>query len=351
MASFRTHYSPEQLTQYFDRICLPANTRLFDVSSLPDPEKLAFLTRLLKHQLVKVPWENLTQHYSWHRVVNVKAPHLFRKIVQGHHGFDTAGAASEGTNRGGYCMEANLFFHHVLLSLGFDVYLAGSRIYSGSAEQGYGGWTHIVNLVTIAGTRYLLDGGFGPQAATRPLALEPERESVQIAPARSRLRYEALPQMLNRRQKVWVYQHRYGGEAEWKTMYCFSDLEFTPRDVESMNFAPWRSPQTFFTHQVVGVRFTVSGEVGPEGRRGGGSGSPGEEALEGEIDGALALNQDVLKWRRHGEKVLDVKFNSEAERLEALRMYFGIRLREEDVEAIKGAAAEVGGARGTGDGD
>lgn len=73
-------------------------------------------------------------------------------------------------------------------------------------------------------------------------------------------------------------------------------------------------------------------------------GADGEEALEGEIDGSLVLNQDVLKWRRNGDKVMEWKFKDDGERVEALRKYFGITLAEEDLEAIKGTAAEVSAA-------
>jgi hypothetical protein len=87
-------YSKHELGQYFDRICTPTSRRVYDVSGLPAAEKLAFLNRLQKHHRVKVPWENLVQHYSWHKVVNVKPRHLFREIV-GKNG------------RGGYFMQVN----------------------------------------------------------------------------------------------------------------------------------------------------------------------------------------------------------------------------------------------------
>ncbi|TKA25360.1 hypothetical protein B0A50_06264 [Salinomyces thailandicus] len=330
MAAKRHTYTHDQLTQYFHRIQLPTASHIFNARPLPASAQLTFLTLLQHHHLVKIPWENLTQHYSWHRVVNVKPLHLFRKIVLN----------SQGTNRGGYCMEANLFFHHVLLSLGFDVYMSGSRIYSGDEGVGFGGWTHVVNLVTIDGVRYLLDGGFGPQGPVRPLALNEGVVSTQVAPAECRLLYEALPQMLDQRQKVWVYQQRYGPGKEWKTMYCFTDLEFLPVDVESMNFAPWLNKQSFFTHRVVCVRFTTAGEPsGDEGAEW--PGSPEGEGLEGEVDGALSLDQDVLKWRRKGSKVLEWKFRNEGERVEALEKYFGIVLADEDREAVKGTAAAI----------
>ena len=154
----RHSYSRDELDGYFDRICMPKSRRVYDVRSLSDNEQLDFLKLLQKHHLVKVPWENLTQHYSWHRVVNVMPKHLYRKIVN-------------DPGRGGYCMEVNYFYHLILFSLQFDVYMVGSRIYRSNIGR-YGGWTHVVNLVTIAGKRYLLDGGFGGQGPSGPVLVE-----------------------------------------------------------------------------------------------------------------------------------------------------------------------------------
>ncbi|KAK5113003.1 hypothetical protein LTR85_011025 [Meristemomyces frigidus] len=327
----RTRYTREQLEQYFDRICMPQSKRVFDVSSLTDTQRLDYLNLIQKHQLCKVPWENLTQHYSWHRVINVQPQHLFRKIVL-------------DPGRGGYCMEANHFFHTVLLGLGFDVHMSGARIHGSGGV--YGGWTHIVNLVRIAGLRYLLDGGFGPQGPARPVPLEPGVVTTQIAPAQCRVVYEPLKQNLDQSQRVWIYEYRINSDegSEWTPMYCFTDLEFTPADVESMNFAPWLNKKSFFSHKLVAVRFTTSGEVLGEQKYDGPGGSPDERAMEGEIDGSVSINQDVLKWRRGGEKVVEWKFESEDERVNGLAAYFGIKVAEEDRQAIKGTTSAIAGA-------
>ncbi|KAM3416323.1 hypothetical protein BST61_g7928 [Cercospora zeina] len=367
MADQRHVFSNKELEVYFDRICLPEHKRIYDVTGLSNDDKLEFLHLLQKHQLVKIPWENLTQHYSWHKVVNCKPQHLFRKIVR-------------QPGRGGYCMEVNLFFHHILLSLKFDVYMCGSRVFK-PQTQTYTGFTHVVNIVTIAGTKYLLDGGFGAQGPSRPMPLHHREVLTQIFPAQMRLIFGTIPQNLNTSHKIWQYQFRYSStsssspnsslsrhapqhqqqeeeeeeeakeekeeeeaeeaEAEdpcWQTMYCFPDLEFLPSDIEAMNLEPLLSRHTFFTHKVVAARFTTAlernGTKGPT--------SPYENELEAEMDGAIVLNHDVLKWRRRGQKVAEIRFRCEADRVEALGMYFGIGVGEEDVEGIRGTAAEMG---------
>lgn len=123
----RMRLSRLQLEAYFDRVCLPVSARVFDVTSLDQCAEIQYLNLLLKHHLVKVPWENLDIHYSWHHVVNTDQEHVFEKVVQAKNG------------RGGYCFETNSFFCTVLLSLGFKVYMTGSRIFQQETKT-FGGW-------------------------------------------------------------------------------------------------------------------------------------------------------------------------------------------------------------------
>lgn len=78
----RHTYSKKELAVYFDRVQLPDSQRIYDVAGISNEDKVEFLHLLQKHHIVKVPWENLVQHYSWHKVVNVKPRHLFKKIVR-----------------------------------------------------------------------------------------------------------------------------------------------------------------------------------------------------------------------------------------------------------------------------
>lgn len=326
-------YSKEQLEKYFIRISLPEKRRVYDVSTLSDCDKLEFLELLQKHQLCKVPWENITQHYSWHRVINVRPNHLFQKIV------NNAGV-------GGYCMEANFFFHLILFNLRFDCYIAGSRIWHADTES-YGGWTHLVNIVSIARIKYLLDGGMGPNGPQKPVPIRSGVLMDHITPAQMQLDHEAIAQNLDKSQRVWVLKHRYDKSLPLAPIYCFTDMEFIPADIVSMNFEPMLNPKSFFTHKVACVRFTTDKEAD----EGDGPGSPGEEAMTGEIDGSLSLFNNVIKWRRHGKKALEIRMKNEDERVAVLKRYFGISITDEDRDSIRGAAAELvdsefGGAPG-----
>jgi arylamine N-acetyltransferase len=114
-------YSSEQLSRYFQHIGLP--------SPSAKPGSLEYLTELVKLQLATVPFENLSLHYSKHRLLSLDTNDLFDKVV--------------GRGRGGYCMENNTFFGAVLRSLGFKLINAGARVSHATAGRpggGYMGW-------------------------------------------------------------------------------------------------------------------------------------------------------------------------------------------------------------------
>lgn len=319
----RAKLTHQQLEVYFDRLCVPQFARTFDVSLDSDASKLAFLQLMQTHQLAKVPWENLTQHYSWHGLINVAVPHLFAKITQ-------------NPGRGGYCMEANYLFYVVLYSLGFDTHMLGARIYRGSH---YGGWTHNVTVVRIAGQRYLLDGGYGPRGPVRPMPLEHDKISDQIVPAQVKLSYGPIPDNLDPSQRLWIYHYRKDPQTRWTPQYCVTDLEFTPADIEAMNFEPSLNRRTFFTHKVVIARFTTEAEKDLETY----PRSSGRDEVGEGINGSLTIDHDVLRWRRRGGEKLEIRLESEQERVLALEQYFGIILSVDEQRAIMGTAAQIGG--------
>ncbi|KAI4863283.1 arylamine N-acetyltransferase 3 [Hypoxylon rubiginosum] len=324
----RPRYSRSQLEQFFNRIAVPESKRIYSVVSRSAAHRLEYLNLLLKHALVRIPFENLTQHYSWHRTVNVQPQHLFGKIVQ------------QPSRRGGYCMENNSLFHTVLLSLGYDVFMAGARVYDKESDR-YGGFSHCVNIVIVEGMHWMVDIGFGANGPTKLMPLLVAFRGyphIEGTLSHTRLVREPIPQQIDQTQKVWIYQHRLQPEAEWTPMYCFVDFEFLPEDIRGMNLSPWRSPSSWFTQKVVLSRFTTTREAD----EGDGPGSAGESAVsEGDLDGALVLFEDTLKWRRGGTTRFEIRFENEAQRVDAIKRYFGIELDEEDREAIRGTVSEI----------
>ncbi|KAF4462769.1 arylamine N-acetyltransferase 2 [Fusarium albosuccineum] len=322
----RIKYSNVQLQKYFDRIAFPSAYRTFSVADLGPDAQLQLLLRLLKYQLANVPFENLTLHYSWHRVIDVNVDHLYDKVV--------------GERRGGYCMENNSFFHTVLLSLGYDVYMAGARVYSPDSSR-YGGLSHCLNIVTIGAVRYGIDVGFGSRCPVAPLELIPGKIIPWSDMGYMRLRYDHIPQALSRKQKVWIYEFRQIGEADWVPQYCFLDAEFLPEDIRVMNWSPSTSPSSFFTFKILCVTFTtekvnLTGDIEQDRK------AIQDKEDNGDINGVLILDGATFKWRRKDGVRWERALKSDTERLEALQAYFGVELTEENKRAIEGTAGAIG---------
>jgi arylamine N-acetyltransferase len=120
-------YSPEQISEYVRYIELP---KKYHPENNPTKD-LKYLTALHVHTISKIPYDNLSLHYSPTHTICIDPQVTFQKIVRG------------GRGRGGYCMENSILFNHVLRALGFQVYTAGVRIRlrkDGIPDGDYTGW-------------------------------------------------------------------------------------------------------------------------------------------------------------------------------------------------------------------
>lgn len=220
-------------------------------------------------------------------------------------------------------MELNAAFGALLRSLKYIVYSTGARVHDG---REFGGWDHMLNIVSIGDSRYVVDVGFGSNyVPTQPLRLIQDKSGVQnVAPASVRLIWKDIEGSLNLYQKLWVYQHRISDDSDFKDMYCFTDTEFRPRDFEVMNFWTSTSPQVIFTQKLICNKMILGDEVGKEK----------------EIVGTMTLMSDLK--RRVGAKSEHLQeFTSEEQRLKALEEHFNITLSPVEKDAIRGTAAEI----------
>ncbi|KAF2830515.1 arylamine N-acetyltransferase 1 [Ophiobolus disseminans] len=304
----RVTFTKEQLSQYFDRLKIPEDKRQPNVSHLNPGDALQYLAFLQKHQLAEIPFENISLHYSTHHTVSIHPQALFKKII------------SDDNGRGGYCMENNTLFGTLLHTLGFNVYSGGARVYLPTVE--WTGWSHMVNLVTIGSTKYHVDVGFGADGPVVPMPLD-KSGIVQphISPAKARLQWRNIPGNMDPEQRLWVYEHRRKDEGEWEMIYCYTELEFQPCDYNIMNYYTSTSHKTFFTRNIVAEKKILD--------------------EQGEYSGSLNLFDNTLKWRIHGEKEKESKFETERERLEALEQYFGMTFGEAEKDGIAGLASEL----------
>ncbi|RMJ11501.1 hypothetical protein CDV36_008847 [Fusarium kuroshium] len=313
-------YSEAQVAQFLKHLEIPHE---FYVGSGSEPIlDHAFLTVLHQHMLSTVPYDNLTLHYSSHRDVTLEPQALFDKIVGG------------GRGRGGYCMESNLFFCYMLRALGFQVYPVGVRVRlrkDGVPHGGYPGWVHIVNIVTLPdNTRWVIDASFGGDGPTQPMPLVEGAEWRNMGTQDARLIKDFIPGQteLTAGRRLWIYQCRNAADQPWASLYAFShSVEWLPADFEVSNCYTGTSTRSFQTSTVLVVKFLRRTKVGtPTGE---------------EVYGKRMLINEVIKENLGGKTVVVKECKGEAERVEALKEYFGIELSEEEKEAIKGHQSEI----------
>lgn len=324
--------SPSQVSSYLTYIGLPPT---FHPSASPTLS-LPYLTTLFTHQITAIPYENLIIHYSPSHTVSLDPQTLFHKII--------TPPGTPRLGRGGYCMEISLLFLHLLHALGFSsAYTVGVRIRPRSADGvpdgEYTGFVHLVILVTLPGDdasgqqRYVLDAGFGGDGPTRPMPLVEgvvHHNSVGTQEVRfsrgwlgGKSRFVAPEE-----RRLWIYEYRNGGGRGWNAFYAFdADFEFLEGDFGVMSHYTSTAETSFQTRATLVVRFLR------------GSGEDGGVRVVGKV----MLVGGVVKRNLGGKTEVVKVCGTEAERVEALREWFGIVLTEEEVESIRGRVSELRG--------
>ena len=185
---------------------------------------------------------------------------------------------------------------------------------------------HIVNIVTFSdGSKYMVDVSFGGDGAIRPLPLIPGQVTSNIGTQELRLVYDNIPDQTTApadSQKLWIYQYRNSPEKPWNSFYCFPEMEFLHRDFLAFNYYTSTNPESFQTFQILVVKFL---------RR------------ESQIWGKLMLVDNIVKRNAGGRTEVVKVCQTEDERVEALREWFGIVLTEEQKKGIRGWKTELKG--------
>jgi arylamine N-acetyltransferase len=190
---------------------------------------------------------------------------------------------------------------------------------------------HIVNIVTLGdGTRWMVDVGFGGDGASKPIPMIEGHVTRNIGTQDLRLVRDFIPSQTERtpERKLWIYQYRNSIEKPWNSFYAFSDLvEFLPADYHIMNWYTGSCPESFQTFTALVVMFL----------RRPNDDAPGEE----EVYGKRMLIDGVIKENLGGKTNVVQECNTEAERVEALKAWFGIELIDEEINSIRGWHTEL----------
>ena len=337
-------YSGEQIDAYLDRISLPRGYRLHK----PDA---ALLHALYTHHITTIPFENLSIHYSSTPKISLEPVNLFTKIVS-----PPPGSTSQG--RGGYCLESTLLFQAVLSSLGFDVYATGCRIryrQNGVPSRPYSGLVHAMLIITFPSssnessasrepTKYVCDVAFGGDGPTAPLPLQDGLITRNLGSQEVRYIFSTLHQLPKRPysepSKFWIYQYRNHPEQEWRSFYCFQEVEFLKGDFDVMNLYTGPNGPTFQTTTVLVVKFLKDGED-TAGIYHSLHVRAGEDMRQSSrVTGKLMLVNEKIKRNMGGKTEVVEECVNEKQRILALSKWFGIRLTNEEEEGILGKVTE-----------
>ena len=232
----------------------------------PDRETL---DRIVLAHLRTVPFENLDV-YDADEDILLDPVSLYGKIVT--------------RRRGGYCFELNAALTALLRALGYDCYAVASRVVW-FGDDGHAPLTHQGIVVTIDGTRYFCDVGFGGPMPYGAVLLD-SREEQQTGPDVYKVIEKGEDLLLGR-----VLPDRF--EATLR----FSPKPVDPVDFLALNEYQSRSKNSWFRKQ----RLL---NLGTEG-------------------GSLSITGNVLKIHDKGE-VTEVTLKNEEEIKKAMREWFGI---------------------------
>ena len=178
----------------------------------------------------------------------------------------------------------------------------------------------MLNLVTIAGKRYVVDVGFGSSGPTHPLPLVENEISINVGSQEMRLMHDTIPDFTRPGQKLWLYQYRHEADQPWLPAYAFSEMEFTPSDFMMMNYFTSTHCTSWFTYLIVCVKMVLEDE---------------------QIVGDITLAGNEVKKRIRGESTVLALCSSEEERLKALDEFFEVRLSSAERDGIKGMITEI----------
>lgn len=179
-----------------------------------------------------------------------------------------------------------------------------------------------------------MDVAFGGDGPTSPLPLiEPAPAIQNLGPQQVRLIHDRIPKQILQEPKLWIYQYRNGEDKEWNSFYSFGEIEFFQEDFEVLNW--WASAKTLHRWTVLLVRFVREGENIEYGE----NYLPGTDMRpenEVKIVGKVMLVNNVVKVNMGGKTHIVHSFDTEVGRLKALRTYFGIDLKDEEAQYIRG---------------
>ena len=202
------------LQQYLDRIKFSGEIEL----------NLDGITKLMRHQLFNVPFENIDVQAG--KVILLNGDDIVNQIVH--------------KNRGGYCYQINGLFSLALQQIGIPHYYVAARPL---VNPGQNPKTHLGIIAIIENEEYLIDLGFGGNSIRKPLKLIDTGIEIQ---------HDSDTFTLTKTdENEFLLQILIG--KEWSNLYSF---DLTPQkwiDFKPANHYNYSHPDSFFVQNLIVV--------------------------------------------------------------------------------------------------
>jgi arylamine N-acetyltransferase len=180
----------------------------------------------------------------------------------------------------------------------------------------------MVDIVTLSDQEmYVVDVGYGGDGAIRPLPLVEGTITPNIGRQEMRLTKDHKGPLVRQSNDLWTYQIRNGTDKPWQTNYVFTEIEFTPQDFRIMSYFTSTHPDSYMVNTLVAVKMLMNDE--------------------GEIYGKLMLAGADLKRNTGGRTETLLTCKTEGERVAVLEEHFGIKLSQEERDAIHGSKTRI----------
>lgn len=189
------------------------------------------LDRVHYAHITHIPFENIDVLQG--RGIDISPGAIFDKLVL--------------RRRGGYCFEMNGLFCLAAQAMGMKATGVLARVSRGG-ENGFGGYSHRMNIVEAGGRRYICDVGFGGDCFTDPLVFELGAEQSV---------HGCVYRIQRGSQTDYTVQILKDGAFE--DMLGFEDRPANEEDFVISNFYTSRHPLSVFRHSLMLNIFTDAG--------------------------------------------------------------------------------------------
>ncbi|HEV3411753.1 MAG TPA: arylamine N-acetyltransferase [Puia sp.] len=186
------------------------------------------LRELQYKHVFSIPFETLDIHNQIPIILKINL--LYQKVIR--------------DQRGGYCYELNVLFHHLLHLCGFDVNLVSGRLHHGNNRFGRE-FEHLALVVNLNGRDWLVDVGYGDFSLV-PLAIAPGEIQSD-----GRNYYQIIdPVMVDGRPYLGVAKW-VTGKQDFKIDYIFTLTPRTLPEFFGMNEFHQTSQESIFSRSLI----------------------------------------------------------------------------------------------------